>query len=56
MVMKKTAQFDSVLIIIGALLVLTIGAFAAGVIVYPYGILVLLILFIARLGHIKSKR
>jgi dihydroxy-acid dehydratase len=47
---------DTLLLIIGLLLVATISAFLTGLITYPCGILVFSLFFIGRLIHLYDKR
>ena len=47
---------DFVLLIIGALLFATIAAFLTGLLPYPFGIIVLSILFVARILNLKQKQ
>jgi len=47
---------DFVLLMIGALLFATIAAFLAGLLPYPFGIIVLSILFVARIISLKQKQ
>jgi len=47
---------DFVLLIIGALLFATIAAFLTGLLPYPLGIIVLSILFVARILNLKQKQ
>lgn len=46
---------DIPLLVIGLLLAATLSAFLGGLIPYPYGVLVLLALLIARLLHLKGR-
>ena len=47
---------DPVLIIIAVLLIASLLAFIGGLFPYPYGLLVLLIFFVARLLAIQNKK
>ena len=47
---------DYVLLIICALLFATIAAFLAGLLPYPFGIIILSILFVARILNLKQKQ
>ena len=47
---------DFVLLIIGALLFVIIAAFLTGLLPYPFGIIVLSILFVGRILNLKQKQ
>ena len=54
--MKNKFQLDWVLIVIVVLLIATLSAFLAGWFVYPFGLFILLLLFVARLLHLQTKK
>ena len=54
--MKRKLQFDWMLIVIAVLLMATLTAFLTGLFVYPFGLFILLILFVARLLYHQSKK
>ena len=53
---KPIFHIDIVLLIIGALLVVTMAGFLTEQLPYPVGFFVLVILFVARILHLKSKK
>ena len=52
----KARAMDPLLLLLLAALALTAGLFVSGIIVYPFGVLVLLLLTVARTVHLKSRR
>ena len=54
--MKLKYHIDIILLIIGTLLLLTITGFLTGKFIYPFGFIVLLIFFLARIIHLNNKK
>ncbi|MFW2372129.1 MAG: hypothetical protein ACN4GM_03345 [Gammaproteobacteria bacterium] len=53
--MKLKFNIDIILLIIGTLLMLTVTGFVTGWFIYPYGFLLLLIFFAARIAYLAAK-
>lgn len=49
-------KMDTILVVIGLLLVITITGFVTGQLPYPFGLLVLIILFVARLHYLRNRK
>lgn len=52
--MKSSLYKDPVLIVLGTLLLISLGAFLGGLMTYPYGVLVLMIFLLARVMHLRQ--
>ena len=49
-------QFDLALLILLVLFFISLGSFLMGIIHYPFGFFILLVIIIARLLHLKEKK
>lgn len=54
--MMNNHKIDIVLIILALMMLASLSAFVMGWLNYPYGLLVLLLLFAARISHLHSRR
>lgn len=55
-IMNVNFHLDNILLIIGLLLALSVVGFLSGQLVYPFGSFILLVFFIARVIHLRSKK